>query len=128
MTRRIRKAILAVAALAALALGGAAFAQAQSSPGGAHEHVSKTDRDNVRSGDQKAPDKARASSADPVGGGTGQSGDQSTPDTVSANDSPSAENPKTGADSESTTANDGPGGHADEPGRASADHRFQGNE
>ncbi len=106
MTRRIRKMTITVAALAALALGGAAFAQAQSAPGAAHERVSKTDPDNVQSGDQKTTDKAHASSADPAAG----------------------ENPETDPGPESATANDGPGGHADEPGNASADHQFQGNE
>ena len=128
MTRRIRKTTIAVAALAALALGGAAFAQAQSAPGAAHERVSKTDRDNVQSGDQKTPDKGHASSADPAAEGTEQIGDQSTPDTGSASESPGAGSPETGAATETAPANDGPGGHADEPANASADHQFQGNE
>lgn len=105
MTRRIQKATIAVAALAALALGGAAFAQAQTSGSGAPERISATDRDTVQSGNQSAPDKAR-----------------------SASESTGAENPESGTGSESAPANDGPGGHADEPGNASADHQFQGNE
>ncbi len=118
---------MAVAALAALALGGAVFSQAQSSPSAGPERISATDRDNVQSGNQTTPDKARATSADPAGGGTGQSGDQSTPDTGSTSD-PAAERPESGAGSESASTNDGPGGHADEPGNAGAAHQFQGNE
>jgi hypothetical protein len=143
MTKRIRKLVVAVAALAALALGGAVFAQAQTSPSAAPERTTMPDRDNVQSGDQTTPDTATvaavharhhaarvasSTTADPAGGGTGQSGDQSTPDTGSASETTGAENPETGAGSESAPANDGPGGHADPPGNANADHQFQGNE
>jgi len=71
---------------------------------------------------------ASSTIADPAGGGTGQSGDQSTADTGSASETPGAESPETGAGSESAPANDGPGGHADPAGNANADHQFQGNE
>jgi len=143
MTKRIRKLVVAVAALAALALGGAVFAQAQTSPSAAPERTSVPDRDNVQSGDQTTPDVAvtaasharhhatrvaSSTTVDAVGGGTGRSGDQSTPDTGSAGETPGAENPETGAGSESVSANDGPGGHADPPGDGNADHQFQGNE
>jgi hypothetical protein len=143
MTKQIRKLALAVSALAALALGGAVFAQAQTSPSTAPERTSMPDRDNVQSGDQTTPDTAAtvaarvrhhsarvasSTAADPAGGGTGQSGDQSTPDTGSTSETSGAENPETGAGSESASANDGPGGHADPPGNANADHQFQGNE
>jgi hypothetical protein len=143
MTKRIRKLVVAMAALAALALGGAVFAQAQTSPSAALERTSMPDRDNVQAGDRTTPDTtptaagharhhaARVTSsttADPAGGGTGQSGDQSTPDTGSVSETPGAENPETGAGSESTPGNDGPGGHSDRSANTSADHQFQGNE
>jgi hypothetical protein len=142
MTKRIQKLVAAVAALAALALGGAVVAQAQSSQSAAPERISAPDRDNVQSGDQTTPDTAKPTairaghrhvrvsntSADPTGGGTGQSGDQSAPDSGSAGETPGAENPESGAGSESAPSSDGPGGHADEPGNANADHQFQGNE
>ena len=145
MTKRIQKLVMAVAALAALALGGAVFAQAQSAPS-AEPPPASVDRDNVQSGDQTTPDRPAAatsartshahvsavraaSSATPTGGDTGQSGDQTTPDRPgSANEQPGAENPETGAGSESAPSSDGPGGHADEATNASADHQFQGNE
>jgi hypothetical protein len=144
MTKRIQRLVVAVAALAALALGGAVFAQAQSSPSAAaQERTTAPDRDNVQSGDQTTPDTkapavtharfhavraASTTSTDPAGGGSGQSGSQSTPDTGSGTETTTAEKPETGAGSESASPSDGPGGHADEPGNASADHQFQGNE
>lgn len=143
MTKRFQKLVLAVAALAALALGGAVFAQAQSSLPGAPEVVTTPDRDNVQSGDHTTPDSAAAArthaanhimrvasstTADPKGGGTDQSGSQTAPDQSSAGEQAGAENPETGAGSESGSANDGPGGHADPTGNAIADHQFQGNE
>jgi hypothetical protein len=91
MTKRIQKLVLAVAALAALALGGAVFAQAHSAPAAAH-HVR---HHAVR---------------------------------VSGSETPGTENSEAGPGSESAPGADGPGGHADEPGNASADHQFQGNE
>ena len=108
MTKRIRKLVVAVAALASLALGGAVFAQAQTLPSAAPEATSMPDRDNVRSGDQVTLDTAATAG--------------------SASETPGAESPEIGAGSESAPANDGPGGHADPPGNANADHQFQGNE
>jgi hypothetical protein len=61
------------------------------------------DRDTVQSGDQTTPDKPGASAAEQTG-------------------------PESAQSSESTNNSDGPGGHADEPGNATADHQFQGNE
>jgi hypothetical protein len=110
MTKRIKKTIAAVAALGALALGGAVFAQAQSgqsanapSVQSASESATAPDTDNIQSGDQTTPD---------------QSG------TASASEQPSAENEQPGV--ESASNNDGPGGHADEPGNANANYEFQG--
>src|SRR5947209_7864857 len=144
MTKRIQKLAAAVAALAALALGGAVVAQAQSAQSAAPERVSAPDRDRVQSGDQTTPDRtakvkavharnrhvrvSNTTTGGPAGGGTGQSGDQSAPDSGSSSETPGAENPESGAGSESAPSSDGPGGHADEPGNANADHQFQGNE
>ena len=150
MTKRIQRLLVAVAALAALALGGAVFAQAQSSPSASHETASLPDQDNVQSGDQTTPDTAKATAtisrrhhavgvtgstaADTAGGGSGQSGDQGTPDSGSASEAAGTENPETATGSKSAPAsesaltNDGPGGHADEPGSVNTDHQFQGNE
>lgn len=141
MTKRIRKLLLGVAALAALALGGSAFASAQShtpAPAApAAESTTGPDTDNVQSGDQTTPDKpataAKATAAQTTSGADTdkvQSGDQAgpeTPDKASATEP--AESPETpGSETESANGSDGPGGHADEPANANADHQAQGAE
>jgi hypothetical protein len=120
MSKRIHKVLAAVAGIAALALGGSAFAQAQA-------------------GSQPAPSKAAppATNASPVPGAenpgakdgdTVQSGDQTTPDP--AGSAGASEQPGSEAAGESAPNSDGPGGHADEAngGNASADHQVQGAE
>src|SRR5437660_1218558 len=102
MTKRIQKLVLAVAALAALALGGSALAQAQTTHNAASERTSAPDTDNIQSGDQTTPDTAKKGTAhlrrhhavrvaltDPAGGGSGQSGSQTTPDTGSSSETAS---------------------------------------
>ena len=95
MVKHTRKIALAVAALVAMALGGSALAQA---------------------GTAETPDAAGAADTDTV-----QSGDQSAPDTETADGTNEA------AGSE-VPGNDGPGGHADEPANPSADHQARGAE
>ncbi len=141
MAKRIRKVMAGVAALTALALGGAVFAQAQSSPSSAPERATAPDRDNIRSGDQTTRDAPAASHttrhvvrhrtavrSTATDGDTVQSGDQTTPDRPGsgASEQPGVENPAQSG--ESAANGDGPGGHADEPGSPTADHQFQGNE
>lgn len=140
MTKRIQKLLIGVAALAALALGGSAFAGAQSQPQPATPAAESTtgpDTDTMQSGDQTTPDKpATASKATAAQSTTGadtdsvQSGDQSaaeTPDKAGASESADgAETP--GSETESASGSDGPGGHADEPANANADHQAQGAE
>jgi hypothetical protein len=133
MTKRIQKLVVGVAALAALALGGSAIASAtqQSTQSKApvqksaasSEKVGGPDTDNVQSGDQTTPDAvgasastAKASAATSEAPGTEQPASSEQPGT--------AEQPG----SESAANDDGPGGHADEPGNASADHQFEGQE
>jgi hypothetical protein len=114
MTKRIQRFVLAVSALAALALGGSVFAQAQTSHAHKGSHQAKVTRS------ASAPSES-TTAAD---GDNVQSGDQTTPDTGSTAAETSGESPG----SESAANSDGPGGHADEPGNANADHQFQGNE
>jgi hypothetical protein len=126
MTKRIQKLLLAVAAIAALAFGGSAIASAQQpgqAPPASSERVGGPDTDNIQSGDQTTPDTAAASTASvstkaasPEAPGTEQPAASEQPG--------AAEQPG----SESAANSDGPGGHADEPGNASADHQFQGAE
>jgi hypothetical protein len=127
MTKRIQRLFVAVAALAALAVGGSAIASAQQSgqkPAPAQqsaagaERIGGPDTDNIQSGDQSTPDTtgvaAKATAAQSETPGTEQS--------PASEQQGAAEQPG----SESAANDDGPGGHADEPGNATADHQFQG--
>ncbi len=124
MSKRIHRLILSASALAALALGGAVMAQAQSSPASKPEPVATRDADTVQSGDQTTPDRPAARATRAVHavrasraiGATGQS------------EQPGRESPESGTGAESAPGSDGPGGHADQPGNPTADHQFQGNE
>jgi hypothetical protein len=129
MIKRIQRWFVPVAAVAAVVVGGGAIASAQQ-PAKAPAPITKA-----------------AATSEPVGPDTDtiQSGDQTTPDTVAASatthrsaaataEAPGTEQPaaseQPGAEeqpgSETAANDDGPGGHADEPGNASADHQFQG--
>jgi hypothetical protein len=96
--RRFKKLALTAAALAALAVGGAAFAQAQNGGPGAQptaqsaaDPASPGDTDNVQEGPQGQD--VQGGPAEPQGTDAEQAGEQ----------------PETAAES------DGPGGHHDEP-------------
>jgi hypothetical protein len=116
MTKRFHKPLAAVAAVSALALGGAGFANAQSS---SSEPVGGPDRDKIQQGDQTTPDAPATKAAA-----------QTTPEPAgNAPEKPGAESSeKPGVESESAPNSDGPGGHADEAngGNAAADHQAQG--
>lgn len=121
--RFTRKSLIATAAalLAALGVGGAAIAQSgsgsQATPSNPGQSKTQTqelpgqesngpensaaDTDNVQAGDQTSPDPAGATGAERESGTEQESGSEV------AND-------------------DGPGGHADEPGNSNADHQAQG--
>jgi hypothetical protein len=113
MTKGIKKGSAAVLALAALGFGSSAIASAAST-----EPVGGPDTDTVQSGDQTTPDTATSRSATTLKPAAAAA---ETPGTES-----STETPGTESSSETATANDGPGGHADEPGNAQADNQFQG--
>jgi hypothetical protein len=98
MVKHTRKIVLAIAALVALALGGATLAQAGSTP-------SKPT--------QIKHAKAHANAA--------QAGESETPGA----EAPEGTSEAAGSE---VPNNDGPGGHADEPGNPTADHQFQGEE
>jgi hypothetical protein len=129
------KTAIATAAslIAALGVGGVAVAQNSGNATPAHkanpvtqvqgqqtkaQDSSAADSDNVQSGDQSAPDKGSAQ--EPAGTETNDaSGEQPGTET----------NDTSGEQSGSEVSNsDGPGGHADEPGNAIADHQAQGQE
>lgn len=128
MKRKITQGLAAFAALGALALGGSAVAGAVQSnnatapvvkqaPSKAQENTSGPDTDKVQSGDQTTPDTVNASSSS-----------SSTGEAPGTEQSAASESSGSESSSESATANDGPGGHADEPGNANADHQAQGQE
>src|SRR5438105_863221 len=111
MRARITKAAAGIAAIAALAFGGATLASAAGSKAPpAKAPVTAVDGDNVQQGDQTAPDK-------------GASAEQSS---ESASSETAGEQP--GESGSEVLGNDGPGGHADEPGNPNSDHQFEGQE
>jgi hypothetical protein len=116
MIKHGKKFVVTVGAIGALALGGAALANAGSTPvksavQPAVEQTSGPDRDSIQSGEQTTPDTA---------GSAEKSGAEKS----------GAEQPETSGEAPGSEApnNDGPGGHADEPGNANADHQFDGQE
>ncbi len=103
--------LTATALIATMGLGGAAIAAS-----GSAKHPAKA----VVAQSQTSSETTSGPDTDNV---NDQVGDQNTPDAASA----AAE--KTGtesATSETATASDGPGGHADEPGNPNANNQAQG--
>jgi hypothetical protein len=105
MRTRIMTAVAPIAAIAALAVGGVAYA---SNGGSAAQHA-KAKTTATAEQAQSGPDTDNI-----------QSGDQTTPDTGSSAEQGSETSGEPGS------TNDGPGGHADTPGNV--DHQFQGQE
>ncbi len=106
MRARLTKLMAGLTVIGALAFGGAAVAGAADTTPAPPAAV------DVQQGDQTAPDV----------GGTSESSSESG----SSSESASIESSSESASSESASASDGPGGHADEPGNASADYQFEG--
>jgi hypothetical protein len=110
--KKVRKLVLTTTALVALAVGGAAFAQAQSAGTVAKVSVQQPqaestmpgDTDNVQSGDQSGPDQG------------GQAGEQNGSDQGQAGEQESGSESQSEAPESSSS--DGPGGHQDESGQA----------
>ena len=121
MSKRITWAIASAAVVASIAVSGTALASGSHAKHHAarisHAALSTTAPEPVDASD--ASDAASAAS-DPVGPNDQASG----PDPAGA-----AQTGTSGEQSSSElVAGDGPGGHADEPGNANADHQFQGEE
>jgi hypothetical protein len=128
MAKRMKKLLVALTAFAALATGGAVFAQAQSQPAGGSENPAAVDRDSIQSGDQTTPDKPAAATASrkaSAGSVTRKSSAASQPEPAGSTEKAGAESTEQPG-AESTADSDGPGGHADEPGNANANHEVQG--
>jgi hypothetical protein len=115
MRSRLTKVASALTLVAALAVGGATFASASSkAPSKAPPAVLKApasagDGDSIQQGDQSAPDVPGATE------GSSESSSESSSEPA-------------GESGSEVPGNDGPGGHADEPGNPNADHQFDGAE
>jgi hypothetical protein len=114
MRSRLTKVAAALTLVASLAIGGATFASASSKAPSAKAPSAKAPAAQV-----KAP--AGVNDGDNV-----QQGDQSTPDTPGAGESQSSSESSSESAGSEVPGNDGPGGHADEPGNPGADNQFQG--
>jgi hypothetical protein len=99
MRARIVKLMAALSALAVLAIGGSTLASA---------------------GSKATPQPAKQPAAQST---FNQSPASEQPGTESTTEQPEAATAESGSEQ---AANDGPGGHADEPGNANADHQFEG--
>ena len=117
MRARITKMVAALTALAALAFGGAALASAGSK---ASPPQSAQPAAQVQQGDQTTPD---TSVGEQLGSAQESAAEQADPAHESA-----AEQADSGATESASelAGNDGPGGHADEPGNANADNQYEG--
>ena len=113
MRSNLMKAAAVLATTSALAAGGVAYASTGGNAAPA-KHAQAT----------VAAEAAQSPDTDNI-----QSGDQTTPDTASGAGATAAESSSGGESAGSEVlGNDGPGGHADEPGNSNADHQFQGQE
>jgi hypothetical protein len=122
-----RKILLGAGVLAALSFGGSALAAAGAAPvtpvtPTVQESTSGVDNDQVQSGDQTSPDTAAEAAGTETADGAQGSQDTETQDGAQgANASGTQESSGSEA-----PGNDGPGGHADEPGNPNADHQATG--
>lgn len=120
MNKRGKTILATLGAVTALGVGGVAITQA-----GATQSKPAATSTASQGASQKTAAGARSESANQPDTDTVQSGDQTTPDGPQG--SQSSETPGESSTSE-VPGNDGPGGHADEPGNASAAHQFDGQE
>lgn len=111
MRTRFTKVMAGLAALTALALGGSAIA-------GAGQNAKPTKVPTVSS--QEQPGQAPMADADTLQQGSGA--DDAT-EPAGSEKAEAAETPGS-----EKAGDDGPGGHADEPGDPNADHQFEGKE
>jgi hypothetical protein len=110
MRARLTKLMAGLTVISAMAFGGAAIAGAANKTPPVNPPAATV---GVQQGDQTTPD---------LGGSSAESSSES----ASSPETASSESVSSETASESAAASDGPGGHADEPGNASADYQFQG--
>jgi len=132
MFKQGKKILLGAGVLAALSFGGSALAGAGAAPvAPIVQQSSGIDHDEVQSGDQSAPDSGAAASGTETANGAQSAQDAETQDgsqdtetqdgSQGSNDSGMQE-----SSGSEVPGNDGPGGHADEPGNPNADHQATG--
>ncbi len=114
----VRRIICAIAAVAALAVSGTAFAS-ESHPKAHHARILHAGLSTTAPRSTGSSDQSTATS-DPAGPNDQSNG----PDPAGAGETRTAGEQA----SSEQMASDGPGGHADEPANANADHQFQGEE
>ena len=119
MRRRLTKLLAGLTAVAALAFGGSALAGAASNPSPPAPPPASAPADTAQQGDQTAPDKA---------GATENAAETSSSEKADAPEPAESSSESATESASEVPGNDGPGGHADEPGNANADHQFQGQE
>lgn len=132
MFKQGKKILLGAGVLAALSFGGSALAAAGAAPvAPIVQQSSGADHDAVQSGDQSTPDTgAEAAGTETADGAQGtqdaetQDGSQDT-ETQDGNQASNDSGMQESSGSE-VAGNDGPGGHADEPGNPNADHQASG--
>jgi hypothetical protein len=105
MRARLTKLMAGLMAISAMAFGGAAIAGAASKTPPVNPPPATV---GVQQGDQTTPD---------LGGSSAESSSESASGPETASEEGASESPE---------ANDGPGGHMDEPGNAGAQYQFQG--
>ena len=117
MRAKIMKLAAGLTVVSALAVGGASFASAGSKVPQVKAPASAVDRDTLQQGDQTSPDTGTAAEQSSESAASEQAGEAS-PESASSEQS--------GESGSEVVANDGPGGHADEPANANADYQFEG--
>jgi hypothetical protein len=131
MFKQGKKILLGAGVLAALSFGGSALAAAGAAPTPVaptvQESTTGVDNDQVQSGDQTTPDTAAEVAGTETADGAQGSQDTETQDGAQGATSSAAQEASGSESSGSEVAgNDGPGGHADEPGNPNADHQATG--
>lgn len=126
MRKRFTKIVAGLAALAALALGGATLASAGGSPSAPSDQTPAVVQPGTSAADAETNDAAKTGDAETADSSTSPDTDaiQSETGNDGAAEQSGSEQP---AGSE-VPGNDGPGGHADEPGNPNADHQAEGQE
>jgi hypothetical protein len=126
MRNRLTKILTGLAALAALALGGAALATAGHGGSQPSKPAAAVQQGPAKSSDTVEPvglvkDSAQTNIDSPRSEGPNDpAGDQ-----AEGKDDQAGDQAESGSE---VRGDDGPGGHADEPGNPNADHQFEGQE